>query len=116
MFPTPKTVTVLYADHAAMRAGHANSLFKISCLGDAAEVLKMFSSYKQAFDITPIPGMGIEDICEECFDRGNLDQPLVRQAGRCMSVGDVVRIGLSDGTQIYRLCAGRGWTPITPPQ
>lgn len=114
MCAAPVSVTVLYADHAAMRKSSSDLLFNVSCLGDTASIKTQFPTYKEAFQIVPIPGMGIEDLCEECFDRGNLDQPLISEAGRCMCVGDVVRIGMTNGVSVYRICASEGWEPFTP--
>lgn len=111
---TITSVTVLYADHRSLAKTNERVLFEILVKADTDAIKSVFPySYKPAFNITPMPGRSLDDICEDCFDRGNLDQPLIREAGRSMSVGDIVQLGLPDGASLYRVCASAGWTPIS---
>lgn len=108
------TVSVFYANHRAIRAASDDLLFKIMCSANIDAIKLVLPSYKEVFHITPMPGQDIETLCEECFHKGNLDQPTITEAGRSMCVGDIVRVTFDNGVSIYRICANVGWTPFTP--
>lgn len=109
---TISTVSVFYSNHRAIRAASDELYFKIVCMGHIEAIKLILPSYKEVYNIAPMPGKDIEALCEECFERGNIDQPTITKAGRSMSVGDIVRVTLDNGVSLYRVCASSGWTPL----
>ena len=109
------SANVFYANTNAIRAldGGEQAMFRIMCQGALPVVRDAFQRglYVPTFKVPTTAGIPDDEICDIAFDMGNCNESCIRDAGRSMSVGDLVQIVRGSEVKWY-VCASIGWTPL----